>query len=391
MRNNFGRQKYARTGIKPKTSYKVQGARRKQLASIFVRMDTKHYTIIIIGGGPIGLACALEAKKAGLDYLILEKGTLVNSLYNYPVNMTFFSTSERLEIGGIPFVSNNPKPTRPEALEYYRRVALANHINIHLFEKVNEVKAQGTRDKIQEARDTGQRTMNNEQGTRNDEDRNFLVTTTRAAYNADYIIIATGFYDIPYKLNVPGEDLPKVTHYYKDPHFYAFQKVIVVGASNSAVDAALETWRKGAEVTMVVRKDQIGPRVKYWVRPDIINRIQEGSIKAYFNSRIKEIRESEVDIQTPDGPLTIKNDWVIAMTGYQPNLDFLRNLGIHLSEDEVRKPTYDEASYETNVRNIFIAGVICGGMNTHRLFIENSREHAEKVIQTINKRSTGQQ
>jgi len=333
-------------------------------------MDTNHYTIIIIGGGPIGLACALEARKAGLDYLILEKGTLVNSLFNYPVNMTFFSTSERLEIGGIPFVSNNPKPTRPEALEYYRRVALSNHVNIHLFEKVTAVKSHGTRDKGQE---------------------NFTVTTTKNNYTANNIIIATGFYDIPYKLNVPGEDLPKVTHYYKDPHFYAFQKVIVVGASNSAVDAALETWRKGAEVTMVVRKDQIGPRVKYWVRPDIINRIQEGSIKAYFNSTIKEIRENDVDIQTPDGSVTIQNDWVIAMTGYQPNLDFLRNLGIHLSEDEVKKPTYDESSYETNVRNVFIAGVICGGMNTHRLFIENSREHAEKVIQTISKRAKGRQ
>ena len=329
-------------------------------------MDMKHYTIIIIGGGPIGLACALEAKNAGLDYLILEKGALVNSLYNYPVNMTFFSTSERLEIGGIPFVSNNPKPTRPEALEYYRRVALSNHLNIHLFEKVNEVKTQGTR-------------SNEQQG--------FFVTTNKDVYTADYIIIATGFYDIPYKLNVPGEDLPKVTHYYKEPHFYAFQKVIVVGASNSAVDAALETWRKGAEVTMVVRKDQIGPRVKYWVRPDIVNRINEGSIKAYFNSTIKEIRVSEVDIQTPEGPVTIKNDWVIAMTGYQPNLEFLRDLGIDLSDDEVKKPSYNEASYETNVRNIFIAGVICGGMNTHRLFIENSREHAQKIVQTINKRS----
>jgi len=333
-------------------------------------MDTNHYAIIIVGGGPIGLACALEAKKAGLDYLILEKGTLVNSLYNYPVNMTFFSTSERLEIGGIPFVSNNPKPTRPEALEYYRRVALSNHVNIHLFEKVTEVKKQVTSDK--------------DQG-------NFRVTTNKNVYTANYIIIATGFYDIPYKLNVPGEDLPKVTHYYKDPHFYAFQKVMVVGASNSAVDAALETWRKGAEVTMVVRKDQIGPRVKYWVRPDIINRIQEGSVKAYFDSSIKEIREREVDIQTPEGLVTIKNDWVIAMTGYQPNLDFLRSLGIQLSDDEVKKPTYDEASYETNVTNVFIAGVICGGMNTHRLFIENSREHAEKVVQTIKNRVLRQQ
>ena len=333
-------------------------------------MDKNHYAIIIVGGGPIGLACALEAKKAGLDYLILEKGTLVNSLYNYPVNMTFFSTSERLEIGGIPFVSNNPKPTRPEALEYYRRVALSNHVNIHLFEKVTEVKKQVTSDK--------------DQG-------NFRVTTNKNVYTANYIIIATGFYDIPYKLNVPGEDLPKVTHYYKDPHFYAFQKVMVVGASNSAVDAALETWRKGAEVTMVVRKDQIGPRVKYWVRPDIINRIQEGSIKAYFDSSIKEIREREVDIQTPEGLVTIKNDWVIAMTGYQPNLEFLRSLGIQLSDDEIKKPTYDEASYETNVTNVFIAGVICGGMNTHRLFIENSREHAEKVVQTIKNRVLRQQ
>ena len=337
--------------------------------SIFVRMDMKHYTIIIVGGGPIGLACALEAKNAGLDYLILEKGALVNSLYNYPVNMTFFSTSERLEIGGIPFVSNSPKPTRPEALEYYRRVALSNHVNIHLFEEVKKVSSQLPV------------TDNRQQVT------TFLVTTNKSVYTAQYIIIATGFYDIPYKLNVPGEDLPKVTHYYKEPHFYAFQKVIVVGASNSAVDAALETWRKGAEVTMVVRKDQIGPRVKYWVRPDIVNRINEGSIKAFFNSTIKEIRESEVDIQTPEGPLTIKNDWVIAMTGYQPNLEFLRDLGIDLSDDEVKKPSYDEASYETNVRNIFIAGVICGGMNTHRLFIENSREHAQKIVQTINKRS----
>src|SRR5262245_135152 len=184
----------------------------------------------------------------------------------------------------------------------------------------------------------------------------FSVVTNRNSYSTNYIIIATGFYDIPYLLNVPGEDLPKVTHYYKDPHFYAFQKVIVVGASNSAVDAALETWRKGAEVTMVVRKDQIGERVKYWVRPDIVNRINEGSIKAYFKSTIKEIREREVDIQTSEGVVTVKNDWVIAMTGYQPNLEFLKNLGIHLSDDDVRKPTYDEASYETNVRNIFIAG-----------------------------------
>jgi thioredoxin reductase (NADPH) len=319
-----------------------------------------HYPIIIIGGGPIGLACALEAKKAGIKHLVLEKGALVNSLYNYPVNMTFFSTSERLEIDNIPFVSNNAKQNRNEALEYYRRVAVSGQLNIHLFEEVLEV---------------------------NKQEIAFNIKTSKAIYTADYIIICTGFYDIPYLLNVAGEDLPKVTHYYKNPHFYAFQKVVVVGAQNSAVDAALETWRKGAEVTMVIRKEEIGQRVKYWVRPDIINRIEEGSIKAYYNSSIKEIRELEVDIQTPDGIVTIANDRVIALTGYQPNLQFLRSMGIQLSDDEVMSPVINQDTHETNVKNIFLAGVICGGMNTHRLFIENSREHAVKIIETIKQRN----
>jgi thioredoxin reductase (NADPH) len=329
-------------------------------------MSQMHYPIIIIGGGPIGLACGLEAQKAGINYLILEKGSLVNSLYNYPVNMTFFSTSERLEIGGVPFVSNNAKPTRNEALEYYRRVATSHHLRIHLFEEVKEVirkKEQDTRDKKQSS--------------------NFTIITNKNNYTADNIIITTGFYDIPYLLNVQGENLPKVTHYYKDPHFYAFQKVVVVGAQNSAVDAALETWRKGADVTMVVRGDDIGLRVKYWVRPDIVNRIKEGSIKAYTNSTIAAIREQEVDINTPGGIITIKNDWVIALTGYQPNLEFLKKIGIRLSDDEVQKPFYNEETHETNVPHIYLAGVICGGMNTHRLFIENSREHAEKIIAHI--------
>ena len=316
----------------------------------------EHYTLVIIGGGPIGLACALEAQKANIDYVILEKGCLVNSLYHYPVNMTFFSTSERLEIGGVPFVSNNPKPTRPEALEYYRRVATDHHIHIRLFEEVIAINP------LQDG---------------------YGVTTTRQSYTATYIVIATGFYDIPYLLNVPGEALPKVKHYYRDPHFYAFQKVIVVGASNSAVDAALETWRKGADVTMVVRKPHIGERVKYWVKPDIENRIKEGSIKAYFESAITAIREDEVDIITPDGPVTLPNDWVLALTGYQPNLLFLEKAGIKLSADDVRKPYYNEETMETNERNIFLAGVICGGMNTHRLFIENSRIHAVKILEKI--------
>ena len=323
---------------------------------VSLQANNNHYTIVIIGGGPIGLACALEAQRAEIDYVILEKGALVNSLYNYPVNMTFFSTSERLEIGGVPFVSNNAKPTRAEALEYYRRVAMSHKLNIHLFEEVTAVK-----------RDSSP----------------FIISTNKTDYTTDHIIIATGFYDIPYLLNVPGENLPKVTHYYKEPHSYAFQKVVVVGAQNSAVDAALETWRKGADVTMVIRKEDIGARVKYWVRPDIINRIQEGSIKAYYNSAVTAIREHEVDIQTPDGLITLENDWVIALTGYQPNLEFLKGLGIELSNDEVLKPLYNEETHETNVKNIYLAGVICGGMNTHRLFIENSREHAERIIRKI--------
>ena len=321
-------------------------------------MSPQHYPLIIIGGGPIGLACAIEAQKAGIGYLVLEKGCLVNSLYNYPVNMTFFSTSERLEIGGVPFVSNNAKPTRSEALEYYRRVAGSFNLNINLFEPVQEV-------------------------LREEDKKLYRVVTGKGTYIANHIIIATGFYDIPYLLNVPGEELPKVTHYYKEPHFYAYQKVAVIGANNSAVDAALETWRKGAEVTMVIRGTEIGQRVKYWVRPDIENRIKEGAINAYFNSTVKEIREHELLIQTPSGVVAIENDWVIAATGYQPNLNFLRKLDIHLSDDEVMKPWVNEETFETNVSGIYLAGVICGGMNTHRLFIENSREHAVKIIRAI--------
>jgi thioredoxin reductase (NADPH) len=321
-------------------------------------LSNSNYTLVIIGGGPIGLAAALEAQKADIDYVVLEKGALVNSLFNYPVNMSFFSTSERLEIGEIPFVSNNAKPTRAEALEYYRRVVIAKKLNVHLFEEVKEINKKSAA-------------------------AGFEIITQKQNYSCRYMIIATGFYDIPFLLDVPGEYLPKVTHYYKDPHFYAFQDVLVVGASNSAVDAALETWRKGARVTMIIRGEQVGERVKYWVRPDIINRIQEGSIKAYFHSTVKEIREKEVVIITPEGELTLPNDWVIAMTGYQPNLEFLRKLGITLSNDEIKKPMYSEDSYETNIPGIFLAGVICGGMNTSRLFIENSREHAVKVVRAI--------
>ena len=320
-----------------------------------------HHTAIIIGAGPIGLACGLEAQKRKIDHLIIEKGCLVNSLYNYPANMTFFSTSERLEIGGVPFVSNNPKPTRAEALEYYRRVAVSKKLPVRLFEEVKTVKRPAAKGRLPF----------------------FKLTTDKASYTCHFLVIASGFYDIPYRLDVPGEDLPKVTHYYRDPHFYAMQDVLVVGANNSAVDAALETWRKGARVTMVVRKEDIGERVKYWVRPDIINRIKEGSIRVFFNSKIKEITEQNVIIQTPEGGRVIRNDWVIAMTGYQPNLGFLKKTGIRLSRDEVRKPSYDEKTHESNVKGVYLAGVICGGMNTHRLFIENSRIHATRIFRDI--------
>ena len=312
--------------------------------------------IVIIGGGPIGIACGLEAKKNGLNYLIIEKGPIVNSLFNYPINMQFFSSSEKLEIDGIPFISKEAKPKRNEALEYYRRIVTSNQLNIHLFEKVLKV------DQLN--------------GT-------FKITTDKIAYKALNIIVATGFYDLPNRLNVPGENLPKISHYYKDPHFYASQKVAVIGASNSAVDAALECYRKGAEVTLIIRGPEVGQRVKYWVRPDIINRIEEGSVKVYYNSTVKEILPHEIIIDTPKGTLSIDNDFVLALTGYMPNFEFLTKIGIELSKDNKKLPQYDPETMETNIPGIYLAGVICGGMETHKWVIENSRVHAEIITKAI--------
>ncbi len=316
----------------------------------------KHIDLIIIGGGPIGIACGLEAKKNGINYLIIEKGPIVNSLFNYPINMQFFSSSEKLEIDNIPFISKEAKPKRNEALEYYRRIVTSNDLNINLFEKVTSVKKQ---------------------------QETFTIETDKQTYIASFIIAATGFYDIPNTIDVPGEDLPKVSHYYKDPHFYAKQKLAVIGASNSAVDAALECYRKGAEVTMIVRGPEIGRRVKYWVRPDIENRITEGSIKAFYNATVKEILQDKISIETPEGKFDIDNDYVLALTGYKPNFEFLQKIGIQLSDDQKLYPQYNKETMETNVKNLYLAGVICGGMDTHIWFIENSRIHAKTILQSI--------
>ncbi|MET3113983.1 thioredoxin reductase (NADPH) [Pedobacter sp. CG_S7] len=311
--------------------------------------------VFIIGAGPIGLACAIAAQQAGLSCVIVEKGCLVNSLYNYPQNMTFFSTSEKLEIGEVPFVSNNPKPTRAEALEYYRRVALKFNLPTHLFETVESIKKEVV----------------------------FEIRTSRGFYKANNVIVSTGFYDLPNTINFPGETLPKVMHYYKDPHYYAMQQVIVVGASNSSVDAALETYRKGAQVTMVIRGAEISDRVKYWVRPDIINRIKEGSITAHFNSTLSAVRPLEADIHTSNGLITIPNNFVLALTGYRPDFNLLQKFGVNLSADNKLIPEHNPATMETNQKGLYLAGVVCGGMDTHLWFIENSREHAVKIIKNI--------
>ncbi|MBY0434722.1 MAG: YpdA family putative bacillithiol disulfide reductase [Cyclobacteriaceae bacterium] len=314
--------------------------------------------LLIIGAGPIGLACAIEAKKAGLTYVIVEKGCLVNSLYHYPVNMTFFSTSDRLEIGDVPFVSHSAKPNRAEALEYYRRVCTSWNLSVRLYEEVTSVKKIG---------------------------QTFEIATSKAVYQSKFVVLALGFYDEPYLLNVPGEELPKVKHYYDEPHPYFLQKIVIVGSGNSAVDVALETWRKGAEVTMIIRESSI-LSVKYWVRPDIENRIKEGSIKAFFNSHIKSITPRAVTFATPEGEMTIENDYVLAMTGYQPPFQFMSACGITFQDDPDHTPVYNEQTMESNVPGLYLAGVVCGGLKTNKWFIENSRVHAKAIVQHIQSR-----
>lgn len=312
--------------------------------------------VLVVGGGPIGLACGIEAAKYGLRCLILEKGCLTHSIYRYPVDMIFFSTPDKIEIGGVPFVCLNERPTRREALEYYRRAALHWGLDLHTYEAVQALHKEG---------------------------ESFRIISENAEYHARTVVLATGFYDQPNLLGIPGEDLTKVQHFFDDPHRYAGRRVLVVGAANSAADAALGCWRKGAEVTMVVRQAAVSPRIKYWVKPALENRIKEGSIRAFFNSRLTAVRPQEVDILTPDGLLSLPNDAVLAMTGYHPNFDWLEDMGVARSKDPMGIPEYNPDTFESNQAGLYLAGTVCGGCDTSRWFIENSRDHAVTVMRDI--------
>jgi len=314
------------------------------------------YDIIIIGAGPIGLCCGIEAEKKGLKYLIIEKGVLVNSLFNFPTNMTFFSTSKLLEIGGVPFISHTDKPTRRESLEYFRRVQESWNLKINFYETVE-----------------GMASIKS----------GYQLTSSKRSYRTKKVIVATGFYDTPRLLNIPGENLPKVKHFYDEPHSYIGQKLAVIGAANSGCDVALECYHKGAEVTMIVRKPHLYPKVKYWIKPNIENRIAEGSIKAFFDSEVESIHDDHVLINTPDGQIKYPNDFVLAMTGYKPNYEFLEKLGIKFNEDEFKTPVLNETTLESNLPGVYLAGVINAGLQTSKLFIENTRVHAEIILPHI--------
>ncbi len=316
------------------------------------------YDAVIVGAGPTGLACGIELKKLGLNALLIDKGCVVNSLYHYPTNLVFFTTPELLEIGGIPMTAMNEKPTRNEALKYYRRVADHYKLAIHQYELVHGVEG---------------------------DDGAFTVTTDKTQYQARKVIFSTGYYDIPNCLNVPGEDLPKVIHYYKEPHPYYDQDVLVIGAKNSAALAALELWWTGARVTLVHRGAEIHRHVKYWIKPNIENRIKNGEIPAYFHTTVTEIREREVLLATPQGPVSLKNDYVFAMTGYSPDFAFLERHGIHL-DPATQRPRLNQETYETERPGIYLAGVLVAGVHTNEIFIENGRFHGEKIALDIRAR-----
>jgi len=318
------------------------------------------FDVLVVGAGPTGLACAIEAQRAGLRTVLVDKGCLCNSLFHYPSNMTFFTTPELLEIGDMPFSSPNQKPSRNEALEYYRKVADHYQLELRQYQTVASL--------------TG-------------EDGDFTISTVdrfsrQSVYSARKVILATGYYDLPNYLGIPGEDLPKVLHYYHDPHPYYDQNVLVIGGKNSAAIAALDLWRHGAHVTLVHRGEAMHHHVKYWILPDINNRIKNGEVTAWFSSAVTSITEDSVQLQTPKGPLTIKNDFVFALTGYHPDFDFLAAVGVRM-EGEDRCPECDPQSLESNVPGLYLAGVIVAGNRTNEIFIENGRFHGRQIAQDI--------
>jgi thioredoxin reductase (NADPH) len=336
-----------------------------QVPDTFPRAQTEIHSnmrvdVLVIGAGPTGLACAIEAQKAGFKVISIDKGCVVNSIFNYPANMTFFTTPELLEIGEIPFSTANQKPTRQEALEYYRKVAEHYRLPIAQYQWVKTV---------------------------NGKDGDFQVTTTDRLgriydYHTRKLIVATGYYDLANMLNIPGEDLPKVFHYYREPHPYFDNDVLIIGGKNSAAISALDLWRHGARVTLVYRGAKIHHHVKYWILPDIENRIKNGEIKAYFNSSVGEILADHVVIYTPNGVIRAKNDFVFALTGYHPDYDFLRSMGIELSSEQCR-PVCDPETLESNVPGIYVAGVIVAGSRTNEIFIENGRFHGQLIAKHL--------
>jgi thioredoxin reductase (NADPH) len=316
----------------------------------------KKEKIIIVGGGPCGLAAAIALQDVGYKPLVIEKGNIVNAIYHYPTHQTFFSTSDRLEIGGVPFITENRKPKRNQALAYYREVVTRKQIRVNTFEKVEAVEKQTN-------------------GT-------FIVTTTKDRYEADYVIIATGYYDNPNYMNVPGEDLPKVTHYFKEGHPYYNTDCVVIGGKNSSVDAALELVKAGARVTVLYRGSEYSPSIKPWILPEFDSLVRRGVIKMEFNAHVKEITEDAVIYTVGDEEKTIKNDFVFAMTGYHPDHEFLKKMGVGIDE-ETGRPLYNPDTMETNVEGIFIAGVIAAGNDANEIFIENGRFHGEQIAACI--------
>jgi thioredoxin reductase (NADPH) len=318
------------------------------------------YDLLVIGAGPTGMACAIEAQRAGYTAIMVDKGCLCNSLFNYPANMVFFTTPELLEIGDIPFSSPNQKPTRQEALEYYRKVAEHYDLVVRQYEEVSRVAGS---------------------------DGEFSVHTRdifgrEKIYHARKLVLSTGYYDIPNYLNVPGEGLPKVTHYYREPHPYYDQDVMIIGGKNSAAIAALDLWRHGARVTLVHRDSVPHQHVKYWILPDLANRIQNGEITAYFNSHVTHIGEDTVTVKTHDGEVVVPNNYVFAMTGYRPDFEFLETMGIAFTGQD-RQPECNPETFESNVPGLYLAGVIVAGERTNEIFIENGRFHGRQIAAAL--------